>query len=125
MYRWLLLSLSLFAVPSLALAAEDDPEPPGAATDFRKLAGSFQVQSFTLNGIAKQPAETMQMKVIISTKGENSFNQAGQLTTSKSTLMPNKKRGEIDSTYTNGPYNGRTVKGIYKIEGNVITFCYG
>src|SRR5437773_2528929 len=42
----------------------------------------------------------------------------------RDTPHPDKSPKEIDSLYTSGPASGKTVKGIYKIEGDTITYCW-
>src|SRR5262249_41823119 len=69
------------------------------------------------------------MKVVMSksdTKGhvQAAFWFQDDSTNSKCDVLPGGRYGEVDATYTNGPLKGKTVKGIYTVDGDKITFCY-
>jgi uncharacterized protein (TIGR03067 family) len=63
------------------------------------------------------------MKVVLK-DGNVSFHAGADIFTSKATIFPSKKPMEINCLYTNGPLKGRTIKGIYRLEGNKLTCCF-
>jgi uncharacterized protein (TIGR03067 family) len=88
-----------------------------------KLSGTFTVTLFERDGEKTPPDKLKQMKVI--QKGADwSFHQGDDITLGKDKVYPDKKPKQIDSVYTNGPANGKTVLGIYEITDDTIKYCW-
>jgi len=122
----LALSALLLAATSAGAAADKgaDPEPPpDRKAELRKWTGTFSVVLFQRDGNKSSDDELKTMKVVLK-EGDGSFHTSYGVFTSQAVLFPEKKPREVDSMYTNGPLQGKVVKGIYKIEGDRFTACY-
>ena len=87
--------------------------------DLAKLSGTFVVTTSETDGKKKPDDELKKLKVV-QKMAEWSFALGEDTTTGKDMVMPK----AIDSTYTNGPSKGKTAKGIYKYEGDTVTYCW-
>ncbi len=91
--------------------------------ELKRLSGTFTVATYEREGKKATPDELKKMKVI--QKGaEWSFHLGDEVTTGKDTPHPDKDPKEIDSVYTNGPDRDKTVKGLYKIDNDTITYAW-
>jgi uncharacterized protein (TIGR03067 family) len=136
MKRFAVLLLSVGFVAAVAAAARYEDEkkdkdkdkdkgkaPPAANAELEKLSGTFAVTTFEENGKKFEGADLKKMKVV--QKGAAwKFWYGDEITEGEDKVFPDKKPKEIDSTYTNGLNKGKTVKGIYEIDGDTIKYCW-
>jgi uncharacterized protein (TIGR03067 family) len=88
-----------------------------------KLSGTFKVTKFERDGKPSSADELKKMKVVQKV-AEWTFFLGEDATKGRDVVMPDKTPKAIDSTYTDGRDKGKTVKGIYKIDGKTITYCW-
>ena len=132
MKRFAVLLLSIGFVATLAAARYDDQkkdkEKPAQKKekgdpDLDKLSGTFLVTTFEENGKKFEGDDLKKMKVV--QKGAAwKFWYGEEITEGEDKVFPDKKPKEIDSTYTNGLNKGKTVKGIYEIDGETVKYCW-
>jgi len=128
--------LGLTTLSALVLAAPLDaaaPVPKGkddpADVVVGKLVGTYKVLRYEPEGQTLSDEALKQMKVVMSKGDAKGHVQAAfwfgeDSTNSKCDVLPGGHYGEVDATYTNGLWKGKTVKGIYTVDGDKITFCY-
>jgi uncharacterized protein (TIGR03067 family) len=98
-------------------------QAPVSDSELKKLSGTFTLVQFVESGKPFLEAELKKMKVT-QTGGTWKFHYGKEVTEGKDVVYPDKTPKEIDATYTNGPEKGKTVKGIYEIDGDTIKYCY-
>jgi uncharacterized protein (TIGR03067 family) len=131
MKTWLgltMLSALVLAAP-LGAAAPVPKDKDPADVVVGKLVGTFKVLRYETDGNLFSAEDLKKMKVAMKKGEAKGHIEAAFLfdevsTNSKCDVLPGGRYGEVDATYTNGPYRGKTVKGIYTVDGDKITFCY-
>lgn len=106
----------LFLVAGL-LVATDAPK------DLKKMDGTWVLVSGEDDG--KKLSEEAVKNARLTFEGDKHTVKLGD-TTYKGThkLDPTKKPKTIDISDTDGPFKGKTVLGIYELDGNEFTICY-
>jgi uncharacterized protein (TIGR03067 family) len=106
------------------LPAADPPPAPGAAPAADALQGTWSLSSFVVNG---DKATDDQLRLgRLSIVGDQYAPTFGTVAVgARFTIDPTKTPRTIDFTYLDGPQRGKTVKGIYSIEGDTLTVCRG
>jgi len=122
------LSALVLAAP-LGAAAPVPKEKDPADLVVGKLVGTYKVLRYETDGQPWQAEALKTMKVVMKKGDAKGHVQAAfwvgeDPTNSKCDVLPGGHYGEVDATYTNGPLRGKTVKGIYTVDGDKITFCY-
>jgi uncharacterized protein (TIGR03067 family) len=121
-------TLSLFvAVGFVVGAATGVAAPRGdekpAKDDIKKLEGDWKVTTWQ-QASQELPGEALET-VKWSVKGDKyKFEMAGQMEEGTIKVDPAKKPATIDLEITSGNDQGKSQVGIYKIDGQVITFCF-
>jgi uncharacterized protein (TIGR03067 family) len=92
-------------------------------TELRALSGTFKVIVFERDGKQTSREEMAKMRVV-QNRGEWSFAVGNDVTRGRDTPYPFLRPRGIDCVYLNGAVQGQVVKGIYKLEGNTITYCW-
>jgi uncharacterized protein (TIGR03067 family) len=107
----------LILVGSLLFAA-DEP-----MAELKRLEGSYTMVSSEEKG-AKLPEETVKTATL-KMEGDKHTAKVGKVTiVGTHKVDPTKKPAEIEASDTEGPYKGKTRLGIYKLEGDLFTFCF-
>jgi uncharacterized protein (TIGR03067 family) len=91
--------------------------------DLKALSGTFTVVSYEENGKKKAADEIKKMKVV-QEGAEWKFFVGEDIHLGKDTVFPDKSPKEVDSYYINGANREKTVKGLYKIEGDTVTYIH-
>jgi uncharacterized protein (TIGR03067 family) len=92
--------------------------------ELKAISGKFTVTKFEQEGDVAGPDKLKKMSVVQDNEKWTYESDEGKVE-GTDVVYPDKKPKEIDSTYTgNTPDAGKTVKGIYKIDDDTITYCW-
>ena len=91
--------------------------------ELKLLSGTFTVTAFERDG-KKWSADEMKGLKVEQKMADWTFFSGEDTTKGTDSVMPDKTPKAIDSTYTDGKQKGKVVKGIYKIEGDTVTYCW-
>jgi uncharacterized protein (TIGR03067 family) len=112
---------ALMAV-SVAVAVSPSARADATADDWKKLAGTWKVESAVLNG----DDATAAFKEAVLTIEERKYNVGFAGTTDLGTLAlePAKKPKQMTIKGTDGPNKGKTIPAIYEVDGDTLKVCY-
>jgi len=115
------LALAFAGLTLVALAA---PKPANKDSEdpLKKFAGDWAVTSWKTGG-DDLPAEALADSKWTVKGDKYTFNAGGEKEEGTIKLDPTAKPGTIDLAITAGDDKGKTQVGIYKIDGETITFC--
>lgn len=91
--------------------------------ELEKLSGTFSVSRFERDG-KPSPADELKKMKVVQKGAEWSFHLGDDVTQGKDTVFPDKTPREVNAVYLNGPAKDKVVHGIYKIEGDSITYVW-
>jgi uncharacterized protein (TIGR03067 family) len=122
-----LCSLVVSSLLVLSVEAGDD-----AKKDLEKLQGSWTVVDI-VDGGEKAPAEEAKAMSVVCKKDEitvkvklaDKKNEEEVVASFTVKLDPSQKPNSVDFIHTSGKDKGKKVLGIYKIDGDSVSFCYG
>lgn len=92
-------------------------------SDRMNLQGTWKVKQSSAGGKETSPEDNAKLRVIVK---EDRITVTGgeEDDVVTYTLRASKSPKEIDATLLSGPDKGEVVEGIYKIEGDTVTFCW-
>jgi uncharacterized protein (TIGR03067 family) len=95
----------------------------GADKKLEKFQGKWATASVTVDGEAEDEIKDRFLAI----KGDKAtfLDKDKERGTGSMKLDPGKSPARLDFTYEDGPAKGKTLKGIYKFEGDTLTLCYG
>jgi uncharacterized protein (TIGR03067 family) len=108
----------LFAV-AVPLASADEK----ADADLKAMVGKWKVEKAVLGG-QDLTEHLKDMKFEITAGGKYTVEIGPENDAGTFTVDPAKSPKQLDVKPTGGPNKGKTVKGIYKIDGDTMTICY-
>jgi uncharacterized protein (TIGR03067 family) len=92
--------------------------------EMAQLDGEWSMVSGEANG-ASMPAAMVKTGKRVAKKGETTIFMGGRVYfKARFSIDPTKKPRTIDYTMTEGPTKGKTHLGIYKLDGDTVTFCF-
>lgn len=113
------MSSLLFAPLLLALLSPQGQ--PGGNAELAQFQGKWKTASLVVNG-EDVPAERYQDEVVSISGNERRLKKGEKLTDRATVVLhPGTNPKGIDFTFTEGPYKGTTLRGIYKLEGDTLT----
>lgn len=107
------------------LIAADDTEPDLIKRDLDKLQGTWQVLKLEVNGTTA-PAESV-AKARFVVEGQKAITKEGDKVVSEGFLRidPRKKPAELEISPEKLPVRGKTSKGIYRFDGEMLKLAIG
>ncbi len=96
---------------------------PVQVKELEKLSGTFSIILFERDG-KKSSADDLKTMKVVQKGADWTFSLGEDSTTGKDKVYPDKNPKQIDSLYTNGRETGKTVFGIYEIDGDTIKYCW-
>jgi uncharacterized protein (TIGR03067 family) len=110
-------ALCCLSVPALAANA-------AAAKDQESLQGTWQVVSFKVEGAQGPPEEVIKtMKLTIKGDKMSHGGAGGRTEEATFTLDATQQPKTLDMTPTAGPDKGKSILGIYQLDGDTLKIC--
>ena len=107
------------AVQTPAVAVEAvEAEASGTATEFE---GEWKMVSGTMDGVPMKDSDVQWVRRIV--RGNRATVMAGPQTILKVEFTYDAGAGTIDYVVLQGPHKGKAQLGIYRFDGDVVTFC--
>ena len=94
-----------------------------AEKDLKALVGKWKVEKAELGG-KDAMAIVKDVKLELLEGGKYKLDLLGQKDEGTFSVDPSKKPAEMDIKGTEGPNKGKTIKSIYKLDGDTVTICY-
>lgn len=116
MLRSLLMMMTVLTVLSFPVSAEEEKKNTG------KLEGTW-VATLWKRGPGEVGKDKVATELVI-TKDAYEFPKGINRISAKGKLKVDAQKNEIEFTPTDGPAKGRTLLGIYKVEGDKLTICF-
>jgi uncharacterized protein (TIGR03067 family) len=114
-----LFAYCLFVGPSTFAGKPDD----AAEADLKAMVGKWKVEKAELGG-KDATAVVKDVKLELAEGGKYKLDLLGQKDEGTFSVDPSRKPAEMDIKGTEGPNKGKTIKTIYKLEGDTLTVCY-
>lgn len=116
------------AKPKDTKPKDDKPKEEPKLTDAQKkdlgaLSGTFVIISYERDG-KKSPADEIKTMKVVQEGAEWKFYQGDDITLGRDTVYPDKSPKQVDSYYINGPVRDKVAKGLYKIDGDTVTYVH-
>ncbi len=116
--RMLLLPAFLFAVLAPTATGDDKTD-----ADLKAMVGKWKIEKAELSG--KDISDAIkEAKFEITAGGKYTLQIGEEKDAGSFTIDPSKKPKEIDVKPTAGPLKDKTMKAIYKLDGDTMTVCY-
>ena len=107
---------------AVALAGAAVVRADAAADDWKKLAGTWKVDSATLNG--DDTTGVFKETVLAIEEGKYKVDFMGTTDAGTLKIDPAKKPKLMTITGTDGPNKGKTLPAIYEVDGDTLKVCY-
>jgi uncharacterized protein (TIGR03067 family) len=114
-----LFAYCLFVSSSTFAGKPDD----AAEADLKAMVGKWKVEKAELGG-KDATAVVKDVKLELAEGGKYKLDLLGQKDEGTFSVDPSKKPAEMDIKGMEGPNKGKTIKTIYKLEGDTLTVCY-
>jgi uncharacterized protein (TIGR03067 family) len=114
-------ALLLVPVAMLLVAADDD----AVKKDVAKMQGTWVFTKYVNGGIVYTDKEQLKKLELTVKENMSTFRRVDNdnVTHSRHTLRPNKNPKEIDIEILDGPDKGKTLPGIYAVDGDELRLC--
>jgi len=113
--------LCLFGVAALVLVAADDSDE--AKKDIERFQGAWVFESVEIEGQPAPAGALKESKLTIDGK-KFTMKEGDEISHGTFTIDASKKPKTIDGTFTDGPEKGKTILGIYELEGDTYKACF-
>jgi uncharacterized protein (TIGR03067 family) len=95
-----------------------------AGKEMARLEGEWSMVSGEANGVS-MPEATVKSGKRVAKEGETTIYMSGRVYfKARFTIDPAKEPKSIDYVMTEGPTKGKTHRGIYKLDGDTVRFCF-
>jgi uncharacterized protein (TIGR03067 family) len=112
----------LFVLTAGVFAAAEDSKEDAVKKELQQLEGTWVRMSIEVNGEKKSDAEAKSQRLTIT--GEKYTLKIGDQTRQGTLKVdPTKKPKTIDIIASEGPNKGKTLQGIYELDGDTLKYC--
>lgn len=109
---------ALLALATVFLVAADDPKD-----ELKKLDGTYTMVSGEKDG-KNVPEQTIKTAKLVIKGDQHDVKIGDVIFKGTHKIDPSKKPKTIDATDTEGPFKGKTVYGIYELDGGIFKVCF-
>lgn len=120
-----ILAVASFVAATGVLTAGGDAKENAIKKDRKLMAGTWRVLSLEKDGKKTTAEQLEKTRSIFSADGNAMVQREGKTVIKGNVKIdPTKKPKQSEATYTEGELKGKTVLGIYEVDGDNMRICY-